>query len=71
MGITMFIQQKLSPSTLDPMQAKIMLFLPIIFTIMFMGFPSGLVIYWIANNVFTIIQQLIDTRLIKSRTKAK
>jgi len=38
---------------------------------MFMGFPSGLVIYWIANNVFTIIQQLIDTRLIKSRTKAK
>jgi YidC/Oxa1 family membrane protein insertase len=71
MGITMFIQQKLSPSTLDPMQAKIMLFLPIIFTIMFMGFPSGLVIYWIANNVFTIIQQLIDTRLIKSRAKAK
>ncbi len=71
MGLTMFIQQKLSPSTLDPMQAKIMLFLPIIFTIMFMGFPSGLVIYWIANNVFTIIQQLIDTRLIKLKSKSK
>lgn len=69
MGLTMFIQQKLSPSTLDPMQAKIMLFLPIIFTIMFMGFPSGLVIYWIANNVFTIIQQLIDTRIIKAKSK--
>ncbi|HHS48791.1 MAG TPA: membrane protein insertase YidC, partial [Desulfurella acetivorans] len=71
MGITMYIQQKLSPSTLDPIQAKIMLLLPIIFTIMFMGFPSGLVIYWTANNVFTIIQQIIDTRLIQSRTKAK
>lgn len=69
MGLTMFIQQKLSPSTLDPMQAKIMLFLPIIFTIMFMGFPSGLVIYWIANNIFTIIQQLIDTRIIKAKSK--
>ncbi len=66
MGITMYIQQKLSPSTLDPMQAKIMLFLPIIFTIMFMGFPSGLVIYWIANNIFTIIQQLIDTKIINA-----
>ncbi|MGB9755687.1 MAG: membrane protein insertase YidC [Desulfurella sp.] len=71
MGLTMFIQQKLSPSTLDPMQAKIMLFLPIIFTIMFMGFPSGLVLYWIANNVFTIIQQLIDTRIIQAKAKAK
>jgi len=71
MGITMYIQQKLSPSTLDPIQAKIMLLLPIIFTIMFMGFPSGLVIYWTANNVFTIIQQIIDTRLIQSRAKAK
>lgn len=69
MGLTMFIQQKLSPSTLDPMQAKIMLFLPIIFTIMFMGFPSGLVIYWTANNIFTILQQLIDTRLIKVKAR--
>ncbi|MGB9744915.1 MAG: membrane protein insertase YidC [Desulfurella sp.] len=69
MGITMYIQQKLSPSTLDPVQAKIMLFLPIIFTIMFMGFPSGLVIYWIANNVFTIIQQLIDTKIITAKSK--
>ena len=69
MGITMYIQQKLSPSTLDPMQAKIMLFLPIIFTIMFMGFPSGLVIYWIANNIFTIIQQLIDTKIINAKSK--
>jgi len=71
MGITMYIQQKLSPSTLDPMQAKIMLLLPIIFTIMFMGFPSGLVIYWIANNIFTIIQQIIDNKLLNLKANKK
>lgn len=57
MGGTMFLQQKLSPQPGDPTQAKIMLFLPIVFTFMFLGFPAGLVIYWLVNNVLSILQQ--------------
>lgn len=57
MGITMFIQQKMTPSTADPTQAKIMLLMPVIFTFMFLSFPSGLVIYWLVNNVLSIAQQ--------------
>lgn len=57
MGITMFIQQKMTPTIGDPMQAKIMMFLPLIFTFMFLNFPVGLVIYWLVNNILTIAQQ--------------
>ncbi len=57
MGATMFWQQKLSPQSPDPMQAKLMLFMPIIFTFMFLNFPSGLVIYWLFNNILSIGQQ--------------
>jgi YidC/Oxa1 family membrane protein insertase len=57
MGVSMFIQQKMTPSTADPAQAKIMLLMPIIFTVMFINFPSGLVIYWLVNNVLSIGQQ--------------
>ena len=57
MGISMYIQQKMSPSSLDPTQAKMMQFLPIIFTVMFVNFPSGLVLYWLVNNILSIIQQ--------------
>ncbi|SDB37355.1 YidC/Oxa1 family membrane protein insertase [Desulfonatronum thiosulfatophilum] len=57
MGATMFLQQKLTPAPGDPMQAKIMLFLPIIFTFLFLSFPSGLVLYWLVNNVLSIAQQ--------------
>ena len=57
MGATMFIQQKMTPPAGDPMQAKIMLFMPVIFTVMFLNFPSGLVIYWLFNNVISIGQQ--------------
>lgn len=59
MGVTMFIQQKMTPSTADPMQQKILLAMPIIFTFLFLNFPSGLVIYWLTNNVLSIIQQYI------------
>jgi YidC/Oxa1 family membrane protein insertase len=59
MGISMFVQQKLTPTTGDPNQQKIMLLMPVIFTFMFWGFPTGLVIYWLANNVLSIGQQLI------------
>jgi YidC/Oxa1 family membrane protein insertase len=57
MGVTMFVQQKMTPSTADPMQAKIFMMMPIIFTFMFLNFPSGLVIYWLVNNLLTILQQ--------------
>jgi YidC/Oxa1 family membrane protein insertase len=57
MGITMLIQQKMTPSTMEPSQAKIMMFMPIIFTFMFLSFPSGLVLYWLVNNMLGIAQQ--------------
>lgn len=57
MGATMVIQQKMTPSTMDPTQAKIMMFMPIIFTFMFLSFPSGLVLYWLINNILGIAQQ--------------
>ncbi len=57
MGATMFIQQKMNPTSPDPTQAKIMLIMPVIFTFMFLKFPSGLVIYWLVNNVLSIAQQ--------------
>jgi len=57
MGISMFIQQKLNPQPPDPMQAKIMSFLPVLFTVMFLFFPAGLVLYWVVNNILSIIQQ--------------
>lgn len=59
MGISMFIQQKLTPTTMDPAQGKIMLILPLFFTILFINFPSGLVLYWFVNNILSILQQLI------------
>jgi len=58
MGASMFFQQKMTPSTADPTQAKMMMFMPLIFTVMFLSFPSGLVIYWLLNNVLSIAQQL-------------
>lgn len=57
MGASMFIQQKMTPTPGDPAQAKIMMFLPLIFTFMFINFPSGLVLYWLVNNVLSIGQQ--------------
>jgi len=59
MGISMFIQQRLNPQPPDPIQAKIMQFLPIMFTFMFLFFPAGLVLYWVVNNVLSIIQQRV------------
>ena len=57
MGATMFLQQRLAPPMGDPMQAKIMMFMPVIFTFLFLNFPSGLVVYWLINNVLSIAQQ--------------
>lgn len=58
MGATMFIQQKMAPPMGDPLQTKIMLFMPVIFTFLFLGFPAGLVIYWLFNNIISIGQQV-------------
>jgi YidC/Oxa1 family membrane protein insertase len=57
MGASMFMQQKMTPTVGDPAQAKIMLVMPIMFTFMFLSFPSGLVIYWLVSNVLSILQQ--------------
>lgn len=57
MSLTMYIQQKLSPPPADPVQAKVMSFMPLILLIMFSGFPAGLVIYWTWNNLLSIVQQ--------------
>lgn len=65
MGITMFIQQKMTPSQMDPIQQKMMLALPVVFTFMFLSFPSGLVLYWLVNNVLTIGQQMYINKLVK------
>jgi YidC/Oxa1 family membrane protein insertase len=57
MGASMFLQQKMSPPPADPVQAKVMLLMPIIFTALFLNFPSGLVLYWLVNNLLSISQQ--------------
>ncbi|MGZ9034417.1 MAG: membrane protein insertase YidC [Rhodospirillales bacterium] len=62
MGVTMYLQQKLNPQPPDPMQAKIFMMLPVIFTFMLAHFPAGLVIYWTWNNVLSIIQQWVIMR---------
>ncbi|MEJ2137145.1 MAG: membrane protein insertase YidC, partial [Desulfofustis sp.] len=62
MGASMFLQQKMTPTTADPTQAKIMMFLPLIFTVMFVNFASGLVLYWFVNNLLSILQQYLINR---------
>jgi YidC/Oxa1 family membrane protein insertase len=69
MGVTMFIQTKLNPAPPDPMQAKVMLMMPVLFTAMFLFFPAGLVLYWTVNNLLSIAQQWKITRTIESASK--
>jgi len=65
MGITMLIQQKLNPAPMDPIQAKVMMALPVVFTVFFAFFPSGLVLYWVVNNTLSIAQQWVITRRVE------
>ena len=65
MGVTMKIQQSLNPAPIDPIQAKVMKMFPIVFTIFFLFFPAGLVLYWVVNNTLSIIQQTYITRQIE------
>ncbi|TPW17906.1 MAG: preprotein translocase subunit YidC, partial [Halothiobacillaceae bacterium] len=70
MGITMFIQMRLNPAPPDPIQAKIMMALPFVFPLFFAFFPSGLVLYWVVNNVLSISQQYVITRRIDKAATA-
>ena len=66
MAVAMFIQTKLNPTPPDPIQAKVMLMMPIVFTFMFLWFPAGLVLYWTVNNILSIAQQWQITRVIEA-----
>ncbi len=66
MAVSMLIQMKLNPTPPDPIQAKVMMAMPVVFGFMFLWFPSGLVLYWVVNNVLSIAQQWQITRMIES-----
>lgn len=71
MGATMFVQFRLNPTPPDPTQAKVMQMMPIVMTFMFMWFPAGLVLYWVANNAISIVQQYVITKQIENADTAK
>lgn len=71
MGVTMFVQQRLNPPPADPTQAKVMQFLPIFFTALFLNFPSGLVLYWVVNNTLSILQQWFIMRRMEIQFNQK
>ena len=62
MGASMLLQQKMTPTPGDPAQAKMMMFMPIIFTVIFINFSSGLVLYWLVNNILSMAQQYYITK---------
>lgn len=65
MGASMFIQMKLNPQPADPMQARVMQLMPVVFTVFFLWFPAGLVLYWVVNNILSIAQQYVITRQVE------
>lgn len=71
MGVSMFVQQQLNPAPQDPMQAKVMKFMPVVFTVFFLWFPAGLVLYWLMNNLLSIAQQWVITRNIEQAAAQK
>ncbi len=71
MAGTMFLQVKLNPTPPDPVQAKVMMMMPIVFSVMFFFFPAGLVLYWLVNNIYSIAQQWTITRAIEKSMAAK
>jgi len=66
MGASMYIQFKLNPAPMDPIQQKVFQFMPIVFTVFFAFFPSGLVLYWVVNNILSIAQQYVITKRIEA-----
>ncbi len=71
MGVTMVLQQRLNPEPSDPVQAKVMKFLPVFFIFMFHSFPAGLILYWAWNNTLSFLQQWVITRDVRTEKKAK
>lgn len=67
MGASMVVQQKITPTTMDPTQAKVMLVLPAVMTFLFINFPAGLVLYWLTNNILTITQQVVTDRYFSGK----
>jgi YidC/Oxa1 family membrane protein insertase len=70
-AVSMFVQTKLNPQPADPVQAKVMLFMPIMFSVFFLFFPSGLVLYWVVQNLLSIVQQWHINRTLEAEAKAK
>jgi YidC/Oxa1 family membrane protein insertase len=68
MGASMLLQQKMTPTVADPRQARVMLIMPVVFTFMFLEFPTGLVLYWLVNNVLSVAQQYLIDRAVAART---
>ena len=66
MGASMFLMQRLTPSTMDPAQQRIMTIMPIVFTVMFFAAPAGLNLYWLTANVCSILQQSVTLRLVRA-----
>ena len=62
MAVSMYVQTKLNPTPPDPIQAKVMMIMPLVFSFMFFYFPSGLVLYWVVNNILSIAQQWVITK---------
>jgi YidC/Oxa1 family membrane protein insertase len=72
MGLTMYIQQRITPTNFqDPTQEKIFKFLPLIFTFMMATFPAGLVLYWTTNNILSILQQYIINKIMEKKSAHK
>lgn len=69
MGVSMVVQQKIMPTSMDPTQAKMMMILPIGLTFLFVTFPAGLVLYWVTQNILTIAQQVITDRYVLKKPK--
>lgn len=69
MGVSMFVQQKLNPQPIDPVQQKVFMVLPFMFTVFFLFFPAGLVLYWTVNNILSIAQQWRITRVVEGQAK--
>jgi len=70
MAVSMFVQTRLNPTPPDPVQAKVMMFMPIAFSVMFFFFPAGLVLYWVVNNCLSIAQQWSINRMLGTNKKA-
>lgn len=70
MGAVQFLQQKLAPTSAEPMQRRMMMMMPVVFTFLFLGFPSGLVLYWLTNNLLTVVQQAVYQQWKARKTPA-